>query len=114
MYSDVDKIHDGIGDKVGLLIQWIATFVGGFVVAFITDWRLTLLLVAFTPLLAIAGFAMAKVVSSVGVVYAPLYCAYVRSVCVCMYILCVPVKRIVLVVKRTVWVVTDDQQPEQC
>ena len=57
----MDKIHDGIGDKLGLLIQWLATFVGGFVVAFITEYRLTLLLIAFSPLLALAGFAMAKV-----------------------------------------------------
>ena len=57
----MDKIHDGIGDKVGLLIQWLATFVGGFVVAFTSEWRLTLFLLAFAPLLAIAGFMMAKV-----------------------------------------------------
>ena len=59
--SDVDKIHDGIGDKVGLFIQWMASFVGGFVVAFIEDWRLTLLLLVFLPFLAIAGFLIAQV-----------------------------------------------------
>lgn len=59
--SDVDKIHDGIGDKIGLLIQWLATFVGGFVAAFATEWRLTLLLIAFAPLMVIAGFFMSKV-----------------------------------------------------
>ena len=63
--SDVDKIHNGIGDKVGLIIQWMATFVGGFVVAFIKDWRLTLLLLAFAPLLVIAGFLMSKVCGDV-------------------------------------------------
>ena len=62
--SDVDKIHDGIGDKVGLLIQWLATFVGGFIVAFVSEWRLTLLLLAFSPLLALAGFMMARVSNS--------------------------------------------------
>ncbi len=46
---------------MGLLIQSIATFVGGFVVAFISEWRLTLVLLSFTPLLALAGFFMAKV-----------------------------------------------------
>jgi len=59
--SDVDKIHDGIGDKVSLFIQWVATFVGGFIVAFIRDWRLTLLLVLFAPLLIIGGALMTKV-----------------------------------------------------
>ena len=46
---------------MGLLIQWLATFVGGFVVAFITEWRLTLLLLVFAPLMVIAGFFMSKV-----------------------------------------------------
>ena len=59
----MDKIHDGIGDKVGLLIQWIATFVGGFVVAFISEWRLTLFLLSFTPFLGIVGLLMARVSS---------------------------------------------------
>ena len=59
--SDIDKIHTGIGDKVALFIQWLAVFVGGFVVGFIRDWRLTLLLLAFTPFLAISGAIMIKV-----------------------------------------------------
>lgn len=60
-FSDVDKIHDGIGDKIALLIQWIATFFGGFIVGFVREWRLTLLLLAFTPFLALGGAIMAKV-----------------------------------------------------
>ena len=59
--SDVDKIHDGIGDKVSLFIQWVSTFFGGFVVAFIRDWRLTLLLIVFAPLLMVGGYMMTKV-----------------------------------------------------
>lgn len=55
------KIHAGIGDKVALLLQWLAVFVGGFVVGFIRDWRLTLVLLGFTPFLAIGGFIMTKV-----------------------------------------------------
>ena len=46
---------------MGLLIQWLATFVGGFVIAFITEWRLTLLLLAFAPFMVIAGFLDTKV-----------------------------------------------------
>ena len=57
----MDKIHDGIGDKIALLIQWVSTFFGGFIVGFVRDWRLTLLLLAFTPFLALGGAVMAKV-----------------------------------------------------
>lgn len=75
--SDVDKIHDGIGDKVALLIQWVATFVGGFVVAFIEDYRLTLLLLTCAPLLIVAGYFMTKV------------WVWVCPWCVCVWVLCV-------------------------
>ena len=60
-FSDIDKIHDGIGDKIALLIQWIATFFGGFIVGFVREWRLTLLLLVFAPFLALGGAIMAKV-----------------------------------------------------
>lgn len=61
LYSDIDKIHGGIGDKVALLLQWLATFLGGFIVGFVREWRLTLLLLVFTPFLAIGGFLMSRV-----------------------------------------------------
>ena len=54
--SDLDKVLSGIGDKFALLFQWLSTFFTGFIIGFVRDWRLTLLLVAFTPLLAIGGF----------------------------------------------------------
>ena len=64
--SDIEKIHDGIGDKVALFVQWIATFFGGFIIGFVKEWRLTLLLVAFTPFLAICGAFFSVVSSPVG------------------------------------------------
>ena len=59
--SDVEKILTGIGDKLALFIQWIAVFFGGFIIGFLREWRLTLLLVGFTPFLAISGAMFAKV-----------------------------------------------------
>ena len=53
--SDINKISAGIGDKLAILIQWVATFVAGFAIGFARDWRMTLFLLAFTPLLAISG-----------------------------------------------------------
>ena len=60
-FSDVDKIHDGIGDKFAILVQWIATFFAGFVVAFARDWRLTLFMLAITPIIAIVAGVFSKV-----------------------------------------------------
>lgn len=59
--SGINKIQSGIGDRLALLIQWVTVFVGGFVVGFVEEWRLTLVLIAFTPFLAIAAGLFSKV-----------------------------------------------------
>ena len=60
---DIGSIHDGIGDELSFFIQWSAVFLGGFIVAFIREWRLTLLLLGIVPVVAISGIAAAKVSS---------------------------------------------------
>ena len=64
LFSDIDKIYAGIGDKFAIFIQWITTFFAGFAVAFSQDWRLTLLLLAFTPFMAVSGAVLAKLTAS--------------------------------------------------
>ena len=49
--------------QVGKFIQLTSTFLGGFVIAFIKGWLLTLVLLTSIPLLVIAGGAMAMVIS---------------------------------------------------
>lgn len=66
LHSDINKIHAGIGDKLAIFIQWITTFIAGFVIGFVRDWRLTLLLLGFTPFMAIAGAVLGKVGDSPG------------------------------------------------
>nr|AJG01604.1 ATP-binding cassette sub-family B MDR/TAP member 1 [Dreissena polymorpha] len=60
--SDISKIHDGIGDKVGAFFQWMSAFVIGFIVGFIYGWKLTLVILAISPLLAGSAFVMTKLV----------------------------------------------------
>ena len=55
------KIHDGIGDKLAIFIQWVTTFFAGFTVGFSREWRLTLVIFGLTPFLAISGAFMTKV-----------------------------------------------------
>lgn len=54
---DVDLIQDGISDKVSITVQAIATFFSGFVIAFVRQWKLTLILSCILPtmLLIFAG-----------------------------------------------------------
>lgn len=59
--SDIEKIHDGIGEKLSLFITTIASFFAGFIIGFVRDYRITLVLLGFAPLLAISGAFIAKV-----------------------------------------------------
>ncbi|GAV90154.1 ABC_tran domain-containing protein/ABC_membrane domain-containing protein [Cephalotus follicularis] len=63
MSGDTVLIQDAMGEKVGKFIQLISTFVGGFIIAFIKGWLLTLVLLATIPLLVAAGGAMAIMIS---------------------------------------------------
>ncbi|KAL4769338.1 P-loop containing nucleoside triphosphate hydrolase protein [Aspergillus nidulans var. acristatus] len=46
-------IQSGIAEKLGIVIQAMATFVTAFVVAFVTQWKLTLILIFMVPTLLI-------------------------------------------------------------
>ncbi|KAG7595575.1 P-loop containing nucleoside triphosphate hydrolase [Arabidopsis suecica] len=63
MSGDTVLIQDAMGEKVGKFIQLVSTFVGGFVLAFIKGWLLTLVMLTSIPLLAMAGAAMAIIVT---------------------------------------------------
>ena len=52
-------------DKVGKFIQLVTNFLGGFTIAFVKGWLLSLVLLSCIPALIIAGGAMATVMSKV-------------------------------------------------
>ena len=53
--SDVNKIREGIGDKVANFLQWTTAFVAGIVVGLAYGWKLALVIIAISPLLALGG-----------------------------------------------------------
>ncbi|XP_059435410.1 ABC transporter B family member 4-like isoform X2 [Corylus avellana] len=55
MSGDTVLIQDAVGEKVGKFLQLISTFIGGFIIAFIKGWLLTIVLCSAIPLLVIAG-----------------------------------------------------------
>uniref|UniRef100_A0A803LET6 Uncharacterized protein n=1 Tax=Chenopodium quinoa TaxID=63459 RepID=A0A803LET6_CHEQI len=63
MSGDTVLIQDAMGEKVGKFLQMISTFIGGFIIAFIKGWLLTLVMLSSIPLLAISGAAMTIIVS---------------------------------------------------
>ncbi|OMJ16591.1 Multidrug resistance protein 1 [Smittium culicis] len=56
--SDVSVIQDGIGVKLGYLIQYLSTFFAGFILAFIRGYQMALVILAVMPLLAGIGTFM--------------------------------------------------------
>ncbi|RLW11219.1 hypothetical protein DV515_00001493, partial [Chloebia gouldiae] len=64
LLDDVSKINEGIGDKIGLLVQSLTTFVTGFIVGLIRGWKLTLVILAVSPVLGLSAALWAKVLSA--------------------------------------------------
>ncbi|NXX40239.1 ABCBB protein, partial [Tricholaema leucomelas] len=62
--DDINKINEAIADQVAIFIQRLTTFVCGFLLGFISGWKLTLVIIAVSPLLgvgaAVYGLAVAK------------------------------------------------------
>ncbi|KAH6826593.1 P-glycoprotein 11 [Perilla frutescens var. hirtella] len=63
MSGDTVLIQDAMGEKVGKFIQLVSTFLGGFVIAFIKGWLLTLVMLSSIPLMVISGGSMALLLS---------------------------------------------------
>ncbi|XP_044073835.1 bile salt export pump isoform X2 [Siniperca chuatsi] len=53
--DDINKINNAIADQVCVFIERISTFVFGFMVGFIGGWKLTLVVIAVSPLIGIAA-----------------------------------------------------------
>ncbi|XP_057516104.1 ABC transporter B family member 13-like [Amaranthus tricolor] len=53
--SDAILVQDAIGDKIGHSLRYLSQFVVGFLLGFITVWKLSLVTLAIVPLIAVAG-----------------------------------------------------------
>nr|QRN45888.1 P-glycoprotein 11.1 [Toxocara canis] len=51
--ENIDKIRDGVGDKVGFILRGVTMFFTCVVIGFIYEWRITLVMVALAPLSAL-------------------------------------------------------------
>ena len=59
--SDLERIRAGIGDKCGMLIRSFSQFLSGLIIGFIKGWKLSLVMLSVSPLLAISFGFMIKV-----------------------------------------------------
>lgn len=58
--GDVSLVQAGIGEKLASTVQFTVMFITGFIIAFVYGWKLTLVILAIAPLLAIAGALFGK------------------------------------------------------
>ncbi|KAK2026093.1 ABC transporter [Colletotrichum zoysiae] len=49
-YSSGRLVHNGISEKLGLTIQGISAFISSFIIAFLTNWKLALIVCCIAPL----------------------------------------------------------------
>ncbi|XP_072329682.1 bile salt export pump-like isoform X2 [Scyliorhinus torazame] len=63
MSDDINKINDAIADQVGIFIQRFTTFVSGFLLGFVSGWKLTLVIIAVSPMIGLGAALMALSVS---------------------------------------------------
>uniref|UniRef100_A0A7S2SIK2 Uncharacterized protein n=1 Tax=Mucochytrium quahogii TaxID=96639 RepID=A0A7S2SIK2_9STRA len=59
-------IRDGIGSKFGNLIQNVSQFFTGFVIGYIYNWKLALVMTATSPTMVLGGYFMSKTMISAG------------------------------------------------
>uniref|UniRef100_A0A3Q4HYM2 Bile salt export pump n=1 Tax=Neolamprologus brichardi TaxID=32507 RepID=A0A3Q4HYM2_NEOBR len=63
MSDDINKINDAIADQVSIFVQRFTTFVCGFCVGFVKGWKLTLVIIAASPLIGVGAGLMALFVA---------------------------------------------------
>ncbi|KAM8924525.1 bile salt export pump-like [Pelodytes ibericus] len=61
--DDINKINNAIADQVALFVERISTFLFGFLLGFIGNWKLTLVIVAVSPLIGLGAALMALAVA---------------------------------------------------
>ncbi|KAI8081656.1 P-loop containing nucleoside triphosphate hydrolase protein [Halteromyces radiatus] len=63
LVADTQMIQDGISDKCGAFVMSMARFITGFLVAFIINWRLAIVILTIVPLLAGFGAVMSFLIT---------------------------------------------------
>ncbi|CAF1309030.1 unnamed protein product, partial [Rotaria sordida] len=64
LVEDVNKVHDGIGDKLGLALQFLAAFIAGLILGLVKGWKLTLVILSVSPLLFLSAVIFTKITAT--------------------------------------------------
>ncbi|CAG8709577.1 14679_t:CDS:2, partial [Racocetra persica] len=58
--SDTHLIQDGISEKASVAFQYIAQFISAFIIAFTTNWKMTLVICCVIPIIGISSVTINK------------------------------------------------------
>ncbi|XP_052275142.1 ATP-dependent translocase ABCB1-like isoform X2 [Dreissena polymorpha] len=62
--DDLERVREGIGDKVSFAIQFLAQFMAGYAIGFSKGWKLALVMLSLSPLLIAGASFMGKLMAS--------------------------------------------------
>ncbi|XP_034163847.2 ATP-dependent translocase ABCB1 isoform X1 [Pangasianodon hypophthalmus] len=62
--EDMNTVSDGLGDKISIFVQFFCRFIAGLIIGFIFGWKLTLVILAVSPLLAGSAAAWSKILAT--------------------------------------------------
>lgn len=60
--SDLNKLNDGIGEKIGMFCYLLFSFLFSLIIAFLYGWKLTLVVMTSTPVIIFCAALVAKVI----------------------------------------------------
>jgi ATP-binding cassette subfamily B (MDR/TAP) protein 1 len=61
--TEASAVKGASGIRVGLMLQNVVTIGGGIVIGFIFSWQLTLLIIAFLPLIVFGAFIQIRLIA---------------------------------------------------
>nr|XP_023658307.1 multidrug resistance protein 1-like [Paramormyrops kingsleyae] len=62
--DDINTINEGLGDKICLFVQYFCTFIASIIIGFIKGWKLTLVILAVSPLHAGSAALWSTIIAS--------------------------------------------------
>ncbi|XP_068092086.1 ATP-dependent translocase ABCB1-like isoform X2 [Hyperolius riggenbachi] len=62
--DDINTIHEGLADKLCIFVQFLSTFLSGITIGFIHGWKLTLVILSVSPLLAVSAAIWSKFIAT--------------------------------------------------
>lgn len=63
-FRDLEKLKEGIGEKVSMFVYLIGTFLFSIIFAFIYGWKLTLVILSCSPIIIVSTAYVAKIQTS--------------------------------------------------